>query len=192
MPTFAANAAVFDGGEVLLIKRRDLEVWALPGGAIDAGESAAQSAMREVFEETGIRVELTHLVGVYSRPRWRAGGDHDLVFAARPLSDTISTQTEEVLEAAYFPPSRLPEPLIWWDRERINDAVNGFAGVARLQDSRWPFEPEDDVRRKLADSQMAPSEFYEAFCTKAGPQREVIEAGVKLPSKTSFAENTTS
>ena len=67
MPTYGVEIAVFDAGKVLLIKRRDFQVWALPGGGIDAGESVAQAAVRETREETGLEVELQHLVGVYSR-----------------------------------------------------------------------------------------------------------------------------
>src|SRR5215472_14084982 len=58
-----------DAGEILLIRRTDNGNWALPGGAIEMGESVAEAAVRETFEETGIRVEVTGLLGVYSDPR---------------------------------------------------------------------------------------------------------------------------
>ncbi|MFC5751686.1 NUDIX domain-containing protein [Actinomadura rugatobispora] len=58
-----------DKGEILMIRRTDNENWALPGGAIDLGESVAQAAIRETKEETGIDVEVTGLVGIYSDPK---------------------------------------------------------------------------------------------------------------------------
>ncbi|MES9543723.1 NUDIX domain-containing protein [Actinomadura sp. NPDC000600] len=58
-----------DKGEILMIRRTDNDNWALPGGAIDIGESVAQAGVRETKEETGIDVEITGLVGVYSDPR---------------------------------------------------------------------------------------------------------------------------
>lgn len=58
-----------DKGEVLMIRRADNDNWALPGGAIDLGESVAQAGVRETKEETGIDCEITGLVGVYSDPR---------------------------------------------------------------------------------------------------------------------------
>lgn len=66
----SVNVAVTnDAGELLLIRRTDNGNWALPGGAIDLGESIAQAAVRETREETGIVCEITGLVGIYSDPR---------------------------------------------------------------------------------------------------------------------------
>lgn len=58
-----------DAGRILLIKRSDNDNWAVPGGAIDLGESVAQAAVRETKEETGIDCEITGLVGIYSDPK---------------------------------------------------------------------------------------------------------------------------
>ncbi|HEX6074586.1 MAG TPA: NUDIX domain-containing protein [Micromonosporaceae bacterium] len=57
-----------DTGQFLLICRTDNGNWALPGGAMDPGESMTQAAVREVEEETGVRCEVTGLVGVYTNP----------------------------------------------------------------------------------------------------------------------------
>jgi 8-oxo-dGTP pyrophosphatase MutT (NUDIX family) len=65
----SVNVAVTDDqGGLLLIQRSDNGNWALPGGAIDVGESLAQAAIRETEEETGIRCEITVLVGIYTNP----------------------------------------------------------------------------------------------------------------------------
>src|SRR6266568_8352985 len=58
-----------DTGEILLIKRSDNDNWAVPGGAIDIGESMTEAAVRETKEESGIDCEITGLVGIYSDPR---------------------------------------------------------------------------------------------------------------------------
>ena len=54
---------------ILLIKRRDNDLWALPGGGMDLGESIVETAVREVKEETGLDIAVTGLVGVYTNPR---------------------------------------------------------------------------------------------------------------------------
>jgi 8-oxo-dGTP pyrophosphatase MutT (NUDIX family) len=56
-------------GQILMIRRSDNDNWALPGGAIDLGESMVQAAVRETAEETGIACEVTGLVGVYTDPK---------------------------------------------------------------------------------------------------------------------------
>ena len=60
-----------DRGELLLIHRTDNDLWALPGGGIDLGESVSQAAVRETEEESGYQVEITGLVGIYSDPAHR-------------------------------------------------------------------------------------------------------------------------
>lgn len=53
---------------IVLIRRRDNDLWALPGGGMELGESIVDTAVREVKEETGLDVEVTGLIGVYTNP----------------------------------------------------------------------------------------------------------------------------
>ena len=64
------SAVLFDEMRetVLLTRRTDNGLWCLPGGMIDPGESVAEGCEREVFEETGLRVRVVRLTGVYSNP----------------------------------------------------------------------------------------------------------------------------
>lgn len=63
------SAIIFnEEGKFLLTKREDNGQWCLPGGGVEAGESVAEACIREVFEETGLHVRVTRLVGVYSHP----------------------------------------------------------------------------------------------------------------------------
>lgn len=55
-------------GRVLLIQRTDNGLWALPGGAQDFGEYIAETAVRETREETGVDIEVTGVVGIYTNP----------------------------------------------------------------------------------------------------------------------------
>ena len=66
----SVNVVVTNGdGEVLLIRRTDNQNWAVPGGAIDLGESMVQAAVRETKEESGIDCSITGLVGIYTDPK---------------------------------------------------------------------------------------------------------------------------
>lgn len=90
-----------DVGRVLLIRRSDNRLWALPGGAQDLGESTAQAARREVEEETGLHVGLTGLSGIYSDPGHVIAYDNGEVrqefaicFRARPIGGALRTSDE--------------------------------------------------------------------------------------------------
>ncbi|MEU7135229.1 NUDIX domain-containing protein [Streptomyces sp. NPDC046261] len=66
----AASAVVTDDqGRILLQRRRDNALWALPGGGMEMTDSLPGTAVREVKEETGLDVEITGLVGTYTDPR---------------------------------------------------------------------------------------------------------------------------
>lgn len=64
------SATIFDEtrSKVFLTRRSDNGEWCLPGGMMEAGESVEEACLREVFEETGLRVRATRLIGVYSSP----------------------------------------------------------------------------------------------------------------------------
>ena len=67
---FGCSAVIFDEARtnVLLTRRTDNGLWCVPGGAMEPGESAAEACEREVLEETGLKVRVKRLVGVYSNP----------------------------------------------------------------------------------------------------------------------------
>lgn len=65
-----ASALIYDAArqKVLLTQRTDNRRWCLPGGAMEAGESIAEACVREIWEETGLIVEVRKLIGVYTTP----------------------------------------------------------------------------------------------------------------------------
>jgi len=135
------DIAIVDEGRILLTQREDSAAWCLPGGHVDPGESLAETAMRECREETGLEVHVTHLIGIYSRPSWRGGGHHSIVFAAGVVGGTLLHHPHEVLAIGYFDPDALPSPVYWGHRLQIADALAGLGGsIVRVHDTKWPFE----------------------------------------------------
>ena len=65
-----ASSIIFDESreKILLTKRTDNGRWCLPGGGMDPGESVEEACVREAYEETGLQVKVTRLVGVYTTP----------------------------------------------------------------------------------------------------------------------------
>ena len=97
-------------GDVLLVRQAYRARWGVPGGLLQRGEAPASAAVREVFEEVGLRIELIGepAVVVDARPQ-----RIDLVFRARPVVDAESVHARpsspEIAEVAWFPADALPE-----------------------------------------------------------------------------------
>ena len=90
---------------VLLIKRRDVPVWVLPGGGVDSGELPQDAVQREILEETGLTVKADRLVGVYT-PINRLAKKTKLYECAH-LSGNLSL-SNETRGISFFPIDALP------------------------------------------------------------------------------------
>lgn len=156
----AVNVAVVDDHRVLLMQREDFEVWCLPGGQVDDGESLARAAVRETREETGLDATLTGLVGTYSRPLWH-GGMHVVLFEARLVGGSLMPDPVEVIELGWFARDKLPSPLLVGQRKRIEDAFDGLRGVVRSSRICSPFASRDEAYRRRDESGMTRAAFYE-------------------------------
>lgn len=179
MPILIVTVAVVEEGKILLVKREDFSTWCMPGGRVEAAETLAQAAMREVEEETGLRVELQHLVGVYSRPNWRSGGAHDILFAALPVGGALLSSTNETLDSGFFDPEDLPDTLFWWHRQPIRDALSMVKGVAWSLDVVWPFKDMsyEEGRTAIVSGQIDREDLIPIFCGYPQPGKEKREAG---------------
>ena len=104
-----ASTIVFDpNGRVLLVRHADGDVWTTPGGMIEPEETPANAAVRETWEETGLVVELTRIVGVFGGEPCTStysNGDRiawvSTVFEARVTGGTLRPDREETLEVRY-------------------------------------------------------------------------------------------
>lgn len=133
------SVVVREDGKILFTKREDFEIWCLPGGMVDDGESLEEAALREAREETGLAVEVERLTGIYSQPGLMEGGSHTAVFLAQPVGGELRGDPEETLDLRYFLSDDLPELMFWWQRPQIKDALDGGGGcVARKQEITGP------------------------------------------------------
>lgn len=107
--------------KVLLVKRADVPVWVLPGGGIEDGEKPELCVERELFEETGIPVKVSRLIGIYSPTNSLTKETY--VFECIPLSNSTPSAQSETMEASFFPVRLLPEPFFFLHGEWIEDAL---------------------------------------------------------------------
>lgn len=129
MPKFGVTMAIFQHDRLLLTKRNDFEIWCLPGGAIEEGESLVEAAVREVREETGLEVKATHLIGLYSQITPQTTG-HTLLFGGYPVGGGLEPDPNEVIDIGYFACHELPSPLLFGHSQQIEDAWEGLLGSA--------------------------------------------------------------
>jgi 8-oxo-dGTP diphosphatase len=113
-------AAVRDArGRLLLCLRHDVHLWEMPGGRAEKGESPWDAVCREVLEETGLRVTVVRLVGLYWRPRRDI-----LVLQFECRGDGSPGPSPEARQVRFFPPDSLPQPINPAVAERIADALH--------------------------------------------------------------------
>jgi 8-oxo-dGTP pyrophosphatase MutT (NUDIX family) len=119
-------------GRLLLQRRRDTGQWALPMGQMELGETPSQCAIRETREETGILVEITGILGIYSDPgHIVAYGDgeirqqYEVMLLARPVEGEPQVN-DEASDVRWVAPSDLGEldihPTQW---RQLNDYLHG-------------------------------------------------------------------
>jgi ADP-ribose pyrophosphatase YjhB (NUDIX family) len=124
---------VNEGGKILMIRRTDNGNWAVPGGAIDLGESLVDAAIRETREESGIDCEITGLVGIYTNPRhvilYTSDGEvrqeFSIVLTARPRSGQ-PRPSSETSHVAWLDPAEIDGlPMHPSMRQRVSHYLDG-------------------------------------------------------------------
>jgi len=123
-----------DAREILLHRRSDNELWSVPGGAMELGESISQAVMREVKEETGFAVEVERLVGIYSDPGHivaysdgEVRQQFSICFACRVVGGDFA-ESDESLDVRFFTPADVSRlPMSESVRLRVNHFLEGHS-----------------------------------------------------------------
>lgn len=138
-PLAAGDAAVIDGrGRILLVKRADNGKWAMPGGALEVGETPAEGVVREVLEETGIDCRVLSLVGVFDSRLCGSTSRHHLyqfTFLCEPLSQEQAEEPShavEIQDKRWFLEDGLPEDMDPGHVSRIPEAYRVWRGDDRV------------------------------------------------------------
>ncbi len=135
-----AAAVILDHqGHVLLVRHSYGRLnWEIPGGHAEADESVVETALREVYEETGLRVRALHTTGTYYDP---LSDMHHFVFMCALLDATTMPRpaSDEITACGFWPPAALPRPISGFTVRRIEDALAGMHQPlpAILQPLEW-------------------------------------------------------
>jgi 8-oxo-dGTP diphosphatase len=110
-PLPAVDIVIACGGGIVLVKRKNPpHGWALPGGFVESGETLEAAAVREAFEETGLKVVLREQFHSYSDPE-RDPRRHTISTVFLADAKGIPAGADDALEARVFPWNGLPAPL---------------------------------------------------------------------------------
>jgi len=119
-PKVAAAVLVEEAGRVLLVRRVNEPfrgMWTLPAGFVNGGEDPAEAAARECFEETGLNVNITHVLHVISGREHERGADFIIVYGAEVVSG-IMAPADDADAAEWFALDALP-PLAFKATQKV-------------------------------------------------------------------------
>lgn len=145
-PKVAIGAVVYnDAAELLLVQRADSGIWLYPTGWADIGYSAAEVAVKEVGEETGIECEVERLLMVLDGMRlgFTTVPLYSIVFLCRALGGELQRHELETTDVGFFAEAALPSPLAGFDH--WGDLV--FRAIRGEQTEVWFDEPRADTWR---------------------------------------------
>jgi ADP-ribose pyrophosphatase YjhB (NUDIX family) len=125
-----AGAVIREDGRMLVIKRRDNGNWEPPGGVLELDETPQEGVVREVLEETGIRVEVEQLTGVYKN---MARGIVALVFRCKP-SEGVAVTTSESVAVEWITPKQVTARMSEVYAARLIDSLDYKAPHVRNHD----------------------------------------------------------
>lgn len=146
-PVIGTDAAIFNSdGEILLIQRRDNGRWALPGGLAEIGQSMSEAALRELWEEAGLRGRAIRLLGVFDGRLWASQEKvHMIHFVFLIECDELTpTPGIEALDTRFFSQDALPVDMHAGHERRVPKCFELFNQQAAY------FDPSDSITTAMA------------------------------------------
>ncbi|MFT3656245.1 RNA pyrophosphohydrolase [Bacillus sp. B01(2024)] len=134
-----------DGRDIMLVKRKDVPLWDLPGGGIAEGETPEAAAIREAFEETGYNVTIRQKAGEYERPAFE---DTQHVFIGAVTGGTPLMDGPETAALRWFSPNQLPLFMVPNRKRQVKDGINGAANMKVTLKDRHLLSILDLLRKK--------------------------------------------
>ena len=130
-PYLVVDGIVIRDNEILLVRRKKKQFepfegyWAVPGGFVERGERLKDGVVREILEETGIKVTPGKIIGIYDDPKRDSRGHMvSVAFLCSPKGGRLKPQPEEVSDVRFFPVPEIRKLKIAFDhRKIIRDAL---------------------------------------------------------------------
>lgn len=111
-PKLTVDGIILKNYEIILIKRKNQPFkgkWALPGGFVEYGEKTEDAIIREVFEETGLKTMIKHLIGVYSDPKRDPRGHTVTIVYSLEICGGEMKSSGDACDVKFFNIYKLPD-----------------------------------------------------------------------------------
>lgn len=134
---FSGACIINEKGEVLLQKRSKTEnIWGLPGGAVEIGESIEEAAIREIKEETGFDIQIDYLIGVYSKyfteyPNGDRAQSICYFFKGTITNGNLYIDDKETFDLRFFHKDNIPPLFVQQHYDALDDFFENKSGVFR-------------------------------------------------------------
>jgi len=133
-----ANGCIIDNQNRILLQKRSeqKDAWGFPGGAMELGESAEETAIREIYEETGLMVKVERLLGVYSKytdhyPNGDVAQPVVIMFLCSVVEGELNLDNAETLDLKFFHTDELPRLYKPQHQDILEDFLSNKVGVFR-------------------------------------------------------------
>lgn len=125
--TLGSRVMLVEGDKVLLVRHGYVPGWSFPGGGVEPGETAEESAIREAVEETGYRpIGPLELFGLYHNNNPVTNRDHIAFFVSRKFEKAFEFKpNREIVETGWFHKSQLPEKITPSTSQRVDEFFDG-------------------------------------------------------------------
>lgn len=153
-PATGVDALVLnDLNEILLVKRRDNERWAMPGGLADVGETLAEAVLRELWEEGGLRGRVSRLLAIFDGRLWDSRSRFHLIHPVFLVEceDLQPVPGTEMLDARFFQPDSLPELMHYGHRERLSICLDSLERGSTYFDPAASYDSEMPMHQRPPD-----------------------------------------
>lgn len=133
---FSSAIIVNRKGEILIQKRGDKKLFGFPGGTMELGESAEETVIREVKEETGLDIKVKRLIGVYTKyfdtyPNGDKAQPIVIFFECMKIGGKIKVDNKETLELLFVSPNKVPKLFNKQHNDVLKDYINNKHNVYR-------------------------------------------------------------
>ena len=155
-PAMGADALVLNPhGQILLIQRKDNGRWAMPGGIAEIGHTPAESALKELWEEAGLRGRVSRLLGVFDNRLWNVATKvHMINFTFLVECDDFAAAPGiEMLDAQFFPTDALPAEMHSSHDRRVPRCLHALRDGTTYFDPATSFDADLPMHQRVLSAE---------------------------------------